>query len=468
MAMNAQFLQQLGLQSVQRSMAESLMSNAPPVKPKPRKRAEKETLNAGIVPVRRSKRLRGIKEPGDQLPETAPTSPPDDEDDDAEDVVTFSDSGVLRYTCTVSAVAESSTRGRHDGELSGFVRSANARTMGDAHLKRVYSLAFSPFADHALLVAGGHQGQVSVYGIAAPTDEHDEVDTMRSPLLSFKAHSGWISCVTLAINRSRQENRLLTSGNDGVVKLWDLNQRSTASQRTGATAKPLLVVDHLHRSGIFGMDVRRDNMEMITCSKDATIALSTVRNGAVDVVRRFEDHDSVIKSVQFSRVKPELFSSGGNDRVLRVFDSRSSSKAAITIANAHARAINSVVWHPVDSNWLVSASFDPSMHLFDLRQPSLPHLIFQRETLAARQESIYHPIFLENGRYLAAPGGMKQQEIALFKTEDASAISCGATGSKVDSMVLDPHNDRILIASGTNLQFFDFDRSMSSSCGEGQ
>ncbi|KAJ0391214.1 hypothetical protein P43SY_011212 [Pythium insidiosum] len=275
MAMNAQFLRQLGLQSAQQSMAQALApSTAAPMKRKTMRRPDNETANDRLAPVRRSKRLKGIKEEGGEPQEQADAKLVEVADDDSE-VETFDESSVLRYT---------------------------------------------PFEDRALLVSGGHQGQVSVYGLTTADRDADDLDGIsQAPLMSFKAHSGWISCVTLALSRVGQENRLLTSGNDGVVKLWDLNQRSTASQRTGAIAKALFVADNLHRSGIFGMDVRGD--EMITCSKDASIVLSSLRESAVDVVHRFQDHESVVKSVQFSPLDIERFASGGNDRVLRVFDS---------------------------------------------------------------------------------------------------------------------------------------------------
>ncbi|RLN69085.1 hypothetical protein BBJ29_000704 [Phytophthora kernoviae] len=121
------------------------------------------------------------------------------------------------------------------------------------------------------------------------------------------------------------------------------------------------------------MDVCGD--ATVTCSKDGSIALSRFRDTySLEVVRRFEDHKGIVKSVRFATGDPQRFASGGNDRVLRVYDLRLPDvrASALEVVDAHARVINSVQFHPTDDHLLLSAGFDPHFYLFDLRKPRAP------------------------------------------------------------------------------------------------
>ncbi|TYZ58325.1 hypothetical protein PybrP1_000023 [[Pythium] brassicae (nom. inval.)] len=335
--------------------------------------------------------------------------------------------------------------------------------MADANLKKIYSMSFSPFEEKGLIAAGGHQGFVSVYPgvMPLPTDSGPRGDSKSrnreavTPLMSFKAHSGWVSSVSLAKSVHGKRNLLLTASNDALVKVWDLNQSSTLLK----SARELLRIDNVHRSGIFGMDVNGD--DLLTCSKDATIALSRFRDGncsTLEIVHRFLGHEGVVKSIGFSRASPSLFASGGNDRVLRAFDVRQPERAVLEIRNAHSRAINSVQWHPSNANCVLSASFDPELHLFDTRKPSLPLFTFSGHYHDTHQNTIYHPLFVDGGDTIATAGGSRCQEISLYRTSDGSTVSRGFIGMRIDYVVADPFQERVLIASGGQLEFANFRR----------
>lgn len=474
-AQNAQFLQQLGIKRLQANGVAGGLQ-----KPSERKPVIKRSEQPP-APTRRSKRLRG----GAVSPNAASVSLSQGNEDDStvDDAaialeLQYNESSVYRYTCetkslkeddsrfiikapkapALSALAESAAVAQFsettERSLAGFRFSSNRIVMQDPQLKKIYSISFSPFEENRLIATGGHQGQVSIYGSAPVADPKSHV---AAPLMSFRAHKGWISSVSLAKSSAAGGNAtcnvLITTSNDSFLKVWDLNQSSTALQ----TPKEVMKTNTLHQNGIFGLDILGD--ALLTCSKDASIVLSTFRDDGSDlsVVHRFHDHTSVVKCVRFSPLHSEQFASGGNDRALRVFDTRFPNTAALEIGNAHTRAINSVQWHPTQEHWLLSASFDPDLHLFDLRKPSLPLFTFHGHYLDNQQNAIYHPVFVDNGRAIVAAGGSRCQEVSLYKTNDGSTISRGFIGMKADYIAAEPFHERILIASNASLQFCDYE-----------
>uniref|UniRef100_K3X877 Uncharacterized protein n=1 Tax=Globisporangium ultimum (strain ATCC 200006 / CBS 805.95 / DAOM BR144) TaxID=431595 RepID=K3X877_GLOUD len=477
MAANAVFLHQLGMVKVQRDVLRVVQPTGKSAKSK-KPKATVKTMKE-LLPPRRSQRLRGapVGALSGALKASQQVRESGDDDEEEPPVDSFDDSSVLRYSCaSKTKVAVSAVRCPTDGDskrndeempLIGFSFGASVPAVADPQLKKIYSLSFSPFQENGLIAAGGHQGYVSIYPRdPIPVDDSDTAQSpkaaadnmLQQPLMAFKAHSGWISSVSLSKSVQGEKNILLTTSNDSFLKVWDLNQSSSLSN----TAKEVLKTNSLHRNGIFGMDTHGDSL--LTCSKDASIVFSQFRgNGSgLDVVHRFKEHDGVVKSVRFSALQPDQFASGGNDRVLRVFDVRSPNSAMLQIDNAHLRAINSVQWHPRNANWILSASFDPDLHLFDMRKPALPLFTFRGHYLGSQQNAIYHPAFVDTGRAIVAAGGSRCQEISLYKTRDGSTISRGHIGMKADYIVADPFQDRILVASGGRLEYANFRYEMSS------
>jgi WD40 repeat protein len=86
-------------------------------------------------------------------------------------------------------------------------------------LVQIYSIDYSN--KYHLLVGGGHNGWVTIWG-DKPTESEVQ------PLISYRAHSGWISTVKLveALPGSTSVPLLLTASNDGTIRVWDLSKDS--------------------------------------------------------------------------------------------------------------------------------------------------------------------------------------------------------------------------------------------------
>lgn len=451
MEANASFLAQLGIKNDQMELTVKLGgSKAKQHKPVTTKAKPKWMTERS--PTRRSSRIR--KMPAEVVV-YAPTATETviDENNSAIEDHSFDDSNVLRYSCEDhvdkkpgSTDSEAGLVPHHkpsDKSLVGFTANSSLPTLADPALKRIYSISFTPFADNGLVATGGHQGLVSIYPLQASSSSDDAM----APLLSFRAHKGWISSVSLAKSDAGQRNILITASNDALVKVWDLNRVSAATK----TAKEVFQTSELHRSGIFGMDVLANTV--VTCGKDSTVTVARFRDdgSSLEAEQRYSEHNGVVKSVHISRPTPTLLVSAGNDRVLRVFDTKMKGGEVLQIPDAHTRAINSVQFHPTDDNLVLSASFDPDLHLFDLRRPSAPLFTFRGHYLDANQNAIYHPVFVNGGSEIVAAGGSRCLQLSLYSSRDGSTISRGFIGTKTDYIAADPFYERVFVASGASI-----------------
>lgn len=97
-----------------------------------------------------------------------------------------------------------------------------------------------------VVAAGGKGGSVAVFHLPGNSQHADEA---HEPLLSFKAHAGWVSEVRLVRpGAASMRAAMVTTANDGMTKLWDLTK--------AAGGMPKLVnTQRWHSSGIWAMDL---------------------------------------------------------------------------------------------------------------------------------------------------------------------------------------------------------------------
>lgn len=339
-----------------------------------------------------------------------------------------------------------------DRELVGFSMGDGSviPPMFDPKLEKIYAAAFSPFEMNSLFVTGGYPGRVSVYIPFSHSVRTTGNVVDQAPVMSFKAHDKWIS--SLCLPKSIRTNLLVTASKDAFVKLWDVNQVDADSNLPICVA----TTNELHTSGIFGMDVYEDSVA--TCSKDGSVTISSFEDGTdfLRGINRYKDLGGAVRSVRFSRENPNEFVAGGCDKVLRVFDVNVKDRAVLEIPNAHTRAINSVQYHPYDGNMILSAGSDPDIHMYDVRKASSP--LFTLRGHATQQRCIYHPIFVDDGRAVAAAAGAQCRAISLYSTTDGSTISRGVINHRADLLVADPFMDRILVTSGGVATTYGFRR----------
>ncbi|GMF44304.1 unnamed protein product [Phytophthora fragariaefolia] len=459
MAANAKYLEKLGMSSVQLEMTRQLQANVQQKKAQPKRRPKPKRQIVEVPPARRSRRLRGENAPG-STPRSRVVEMEDETDglDSLEVEAAYAESDVFRYSVNgnedTRKAPPSSMQNSSGRELVGFQVDPKSYLYDDS-LKKAYDISITDFKEQGLIAVGGHGGHVSIFPFSNSYHQPEIIDGFvddleaHTPLMSFKAHGGWVAAVSLAKCARGKANVLLTASNDGSVKLWDLNKSSDVLR----TPKELFACTNLHHKGIFGMDVCGDSV--VTCSKDSTIALSSFHGdtGALEVIRRFDDHDGVVKCVRFAKGNQRLFASGGNDKVVRVFDARAAADSVMLIEGVHSRAINSVQFHPTDENLLLSAGFDPDFYMFDLRKASTPICTFQKSPLLKDNgKAIFHPIFVCDGQGVVVARG---QDLSLYTTSDGAAVSRGYISDASTCIAADPFHDRIAIAHDGYVRFAD-------------
>mmetsp|Transcript_26320 Transcript_26320/g.102785 ORF Transcript_26320/g.102785 Transcript_26320/m.102785 type:complete len:293 (-) Transcript_26320:355-1233(-) len=235
----------------------------------------------------------------------------------------------------------------------------------DTKLLKVYSMSTC----RNIIAAGGKNGYVSVFRL----DQTETPEEEDASFISSKLHTGWISEVKLVELDDGVKVALLTASNDGSISLW--NPASVDVERK--TPECLFTCVDMHTRGIFSFDV--SNRRILTGSKDCTIGLGRIESTGMTNISSFHDHhDGVVKCVRWRN--PDEFASGGNDGRIILSDVRMKAPKAVTIESAQDGAVNSIDWSPTDCNYLISSGFDPSVHLWDVRNPKSYSLSFEGHT----------------------------------------------------------------------------------------
>ena len=262
----------------------------------------------------------------------------------------------------------------------------------DPDLQRVYAAS----SDADMLVVGGHEGRASVFAARSPS---------AAPLLSWKAHKGWLCGLQLLPDPTRR--LLLSASNDASVSLWDI------SRSAGSTPQRLSTSSALHSRGIFSLHAPCSSA-IWTSSKDGCSRLSSLGDdGALRPGRLFEGHHErgVVKCV---RARCEgggwatLAADGGEDGRICMLDARVPEACVMTLERAHPGPVNSLEWQAeAGGGLLLSAGFDPVARLWDIRAAKEPLHCLRGHCAPgapARLRNIYRPCFVGGGSAVASPG----------------------------------------------------------------
>jgi hypothetical protein len=388
----------------------------------------------------------------------------EEEEEGEEAPLSYDDSGVRRYACAAAA------RGARPFFGSAVDSGASASSAPPASFEHVASLSFADAAlsrvyaidaRGALLAAAGHGGRAALWGIPCGSDEGEEEDgsgdgaetdeappplVPRVPLLSWRAHAGWASGAALLSCGSR----LLTSGNDGALCLWDLTQTQRGGSGSGGSGAPRCVsttTTALHRGGIWALHAPRDAEGVLwTASKDGSCAQSVLTpSGSITLTRSFSgQHRGVVRAV---RAAPgcggAAAACGGADGGICLLDARVGGAGAgvvRTLAGAHP-AVNCVEWHPVVPHALLSAGSDPVARMWDLRAgsssgsdraaPATPLLELRGHCAppmgTKKLRNVYRPAFVARGAAVASPGE-GSRALSLYCAATGRALSRGDVG----------------------------------------
>ena len=352
-----------------------------------------------------------------------------EEEQEPEPEVDYDDSAVLKYV--LGGSGERGAAGDAGGvsaidDICGLDLAVPEPLTCPAGLDRLYTLCFSSApADAALLAGGGNGGYAAVWSPGQRGD--DEL------LLAWHAHGGWVSSVRFVESASRKVPLLLSSANDGQVRLWDLARVATGAPQMLYSEAPH--AQYGKAKGIFCMDARAAGGATVVASgaKNKSVAVYGVGDRGLEPRRVFaQAHEGVVKSVC---LKGEFeLASAANDGSVSTWDTRSDGPCA-DFGGWHSRA-HSARWHPVCDHLLMTAGLDAHVNLFDVRKGAkecVHRFLGHASSRATFRRAIHHPEFLLSGpRFRPHPVyGHACHVVTCGELSGRISLYCAATGSTV-------------------------------------
>ena len=132
---------------------------------------------------------------------------------------------------------------------------------------------------------------------------------------------------------------------------------------------------------------------LLSGSEDTQLCLFDINAGAnstektgrqVKPISTFQGHTETVEDVDWHAKDPNMIVSVSDDKSIRIWDIRESSKAAHIVASAHEGDINCVSCNPINEMMFATGSSDKTVALWDFR-----NLKTRCQTLAGHTDEVY-------------------------------------------------------------------------------
>lgn len=155
---------------------------------------------------------------------------------------------------------------------------------------------------------------------------------------------------TKALSLSRDGSRIVSGGEDDVVRLWSSDGRPVGGPMR-------------HEDKVTSVAFSPDGSRIASASQDGTVQLWDTRTGRQ--VGSPMIHPGSVNSVAFSADGTRI-ATGGSDRIIRLFSVAKDQSRVIGYLLGHESAVNAVAFD-ADQPYLATASSDGTVRLWDLR-----------------------------------------------------------------------------------------------------
>lgn len=243
-------------------------------------------------------------------------------------------------------------------------------------------------------------------------------------LQAFEGHSDEVRSVAFS-----PDGRLLASGSDTIVRVWDVTTGTLQQTCTG------------HSYAVLSVSFSPNGRLLASGSDDGTLRLWDVTTGVLQ--QTFNHNLDQVFSVAFSP-DSRLIASGSYDPIVRLWDTTTG--VLQQTFKGHSDSVRSVAFSP-NGRLLASGSDDNSVLLWDTTLGTIQHI------LKGHTDWVRSVAFSPNGRLLAS--GSDDRTVQLWDTTTGQGTSKDDSG-QVLSVTFSP--DGRLLASGSldqNVRIWD-------------
>ncbi|OHT15759.1 WD repeat protein [Tritrichomonas foetus] len=178
----------------------------------------------------------------------------------------------------------------------------------------------------------------------------------------------------------------------------------------------------------------RDDTTFAIASADSTISVCSI-NGSYRVLK---GHTSQVTAVTWNRnsVFGTVLASSSEDSTIRIWkeDNQLNYKDCIVL-KGHENGVSCIKWLPNSSNWLVSASLDGSLKLWDIQTASCIN------TISHHADEVITLEVSPNGKYIASGG--TDQTIDILNAQNLELLATFIGSSAVFDIKWDPQSRHI-------------------------
>jgi serine-threonine kinase receptor-associated protein len=180
-----------------------------------------------------------------------------------------------------------------------------------------------------------------------------------------------------------------------------------------------------HKGAVWSAHINRNATKAVTGSADYTSKIWDALTG--EELHSFT-HSRIVKSVNFSHDSEQLVVTGGQDKIMRVFDLNKPDVAPIEFP-AHTQPIKQVLW--LNQHLLLSTTgTEPNFRVWDLRSKSEVNVI-----ATAKNTPVFSIEVSSDGNHITGAGG---KEVNFWNRNTFALSASFSVNSEVNSASLAP------------------------------
>ncbi len=325
---------------------------------------------------------------------------------------------------------------------------ANQKKKFQAHQKKIKVIDYLQRYNPTQLATGGEDGELKVWDIKSINADKPE------PLYSISTKQGGINHV-----RFISKTKIVTSGEDGTLKLWSLpesqfkkNLITTIQAHNNCHIKENKIECDSYQPSIKSLNRSDDNNWFVTGGDDGLAKLWEIDENGIKYLATFTGHKARINSVNFSSKCKDAtneckVATGSADGTVKIWNPLVSDKELLEFT-AHPEGVEVVRFSTKDANILATASKDGIIKLWKLKEHSSTKVKTEQfAEFKGHQGSIVSFRFTEDGKQLAT-AGKNDSVVRLWKVnKEETALKLLGHQKPIDSVRFNVERPEIVTAS---------------------